>query len=99
MVAQIQEEATWIHIGHGRTQGLVLQDLDLQEVDPGHLLQGLVLDPHTLEGELPAGGRALLGLEGGDEALATVATPVLVTEVEAQVGPEVAQGEEGGEQH
>ena len=97
-VAQIQEGATRTGIGRGHTQGLVPQDLGLQEVGPGHLLQGLVLDLLTLEGEAPAaGGRALLGLEGGGGALATAAIPVLVTEVEAQVGPKVAQGGEGDE--
>ncbi|KAI9769965.1 MAG: hypothetical protein M1840_003676 [Geoglossum simile] len=100
MVAQIREGATWIRIGHGHTQGLVPQDLDLREVGPGHLLQGLVLDRLTLEGGvLVAGGRAPIGLEGGGEALATAATPVLATEVEARVGPEVAQDGEGDERH
>ena len=43
------------------------------------------------------GGRALLGLEGGGEALAIAATAALATGAEAQAELEVAQRGEGDE--
>jgi hypothetical protein len=100
MAGRIQEGAIWIHIGRGRTRGLVRRGLDLQEAGLGHILLDLVLDHLILGGEVAAGGgRALLGLGGGGEALAIVAIVVIVTEAEAQAGPEDALGVEGGKLH
>ncbi|KAH0566286.1 hypothetical protein GP486_000311 [Trichoglossum hirsutum] len=95
-----QEGIIWILTDRGRIQGLVRQDLDLQGADLGHLLLDLVLDRLILGGEaVVGGGRALLGSEGGGEALAIVAIVVIVTEAEAQVGPGDAQGAEDGKLH
>ena len=100
MAVQIKEGATWIRTDQGHTQGPVLQEPGLREAGPGRLLQGPVLDRPTLGGGVPAeGGRAHLELVGGGEALVTAVTAALVTEAEAQVGPEVAQGGGGDKRH
>jgi hypothetical protein len=63
MAGRIQGGAIWIRIDHGRIQGLVQEGLDLQEVDLGHLLRGLLLDLLILGGEVTTGGgRPLLEL-------------------------------------
>ena len=100
-VVQMQEGATWTHIDHDHTRGLAQQDPDLQEAGLGPFRLGLALGRLIQEEEVVVavvgGGRVLLGLDVGDEALAIAATAVLVTEAALRVGLEGAGGEEEDE--